>query len=75
MIGWEIVMRPGDVVGSKYSVVRKIGGNVFVARFLTVIVTCRQQEKHLLSHLIDVVSAQRLGRSAPPLLASSSTTT
>jgi transposase len=50
-------------------------GNVFVARILTVIETCRQQKKHLLSYLTEAIAAFRQGLSLPPLLASPSTIT
>jgi transposase len=44
-------------------------GNAFVERILTIAATCRQQQRHLLSYLTTAVEAQRIGHSAPPLLA------
>ena len=44
-------------------------GNVFVARILTVRETCRPQQRHLLSFLIETVAAYRAGLSPPLLVA------
>lgn len=42
-------------------------GNVFVARFLTVRETCRQQQRHLLSFLTETIVAYRSGISPPSI--------
>jgi transposase len=44
-------------------------GNTFVARILTASVTCRQQNRHLLTYLTAAVSAHREGNPVPSLLA------
>jgi len=43
-------------------------GNLFVARILTVVATCRQQERHVLTFLTDAVRAHRAGLPAPSLV-------
>jgi transposase len=43
-------------------------GNGFVAKILTVVATCRQQQCDLLAYLTDTVAAHRRGQSAPLLL-------
>jgi transposase len=43
-------------------------GNTFVAKILTASATCRQQERHLLTYLTQVVSAYRNGTPSPSLL-------
>ena len=42
-------------------------GDVFVARILTTVATCRQQERHVLTFLTDAVQAYLAGRPAPAL--------
>ena len=44
------------------------GGSRFVERILTVIASCRQQERHVLSFLYDAVLAARTGTKPPSLL-------
>jgi transposase len=42
-------------------------GNLFVTRILTVVATCRQQERHVLTFLTDAVQAYLAGQPAPAL--------
>jgi transposase len=44
------------------------GGNIFVARMLTVATTCRQQQRDLLPFLTAAVTAHRTGLPAPTLI-------
>jgi hypothetical protein len=44
-------------------------GNSFVAKILTASATCRQQKRHLLIYLTDVVIPYRDGILPPPLVA------
>jgi transposase len=46
-------------------------GNLFVARILTIVATCRQQERHVLSFLTDAVRAHLAGQPAPLLIPTS----
>jgi transposase len=43
-------------------------GNLFVARILTAVATCRQQERHVLTFLTDAVQAHLAGLPAPSLV-------
>jgi transposase len=43
-------------------------GNGFVARILTVTMTCRQQRRRLLSYLTSAIEARRMGDPAPSLV-------
>jgi len=43
-------------------------GNLFVARILTAVATCRQQERHVLTFLTDAVRAHLAGLPAPALI-------
>jgi transposase len=43
-------------------------GNLFVARILTAVATCRQQERHVLTFLTDAVRAHLAGLPAPSLV-------
>ena len=44
------------------------GGDQFVSRILTVVATCRQQERHVLSFLTEAARAHMTGQPAPKLL-------
>jgi transposase len=44
------------------------GGSRFVERVLTVMETCRQQGRDLLSFLVDAIQAARTGSPAPSLI-------
>ena len=44
------------------------GGDQFVSRILTVVATCRQQERHVLTFLTEAARAHMTGQPAPKLL-------
>jgi transposase len=66
--GAERALRPAVLWRKGCFGAQSAAGNQFVARMLTVIATCRQQDRHLLTFLTDAISAHWAGQSAPVLV-------
>jgi transposase len=69
--GAERALRPAVLWRKGCFGAQSAEGNQFVARLLTVIATCRQQDRHLLTFLTDAISTHWAGQPAPVLVKSS----
>lgn len=68
--GAERALRPAVLWRKGCFGAQSAAGNQFVERMLTVIATCRQQDRHLLTFLTDAISAHWAGQPAPVLVKS-----